>query len=376
MFRAFLLKEELRLLYQLDAPRPRAPTPRRVAHMGLQIETRGVRQARPHDPPPPRRHPRRHPPRTQQRAPRRPQQSHPPDQPQQLRIPLTRPPHRARLPLLLPHHHRPTKTRIHHPMTRSANNGTLQAARLRRSHARAGWARQPSTATFYSPPMAQPWEGRALGVPGVTVEATAGERLLTLISAGPARVRVEHRALRRACESANVLGEIRGAGVPQERVVIGAHYHTQLESPDAADNAAGLAALLGMRGRSRGCARTARSFSSPSPMRSSRAGSLPLRCTAPRRADGRDAQPRRAWAAGAREAQIVARVPRCASSRRRAPGGPAGRSRPSSTRASSPSPTTRHSSTLAFRPVGSGAIRRPTPTTTPPGTRYAGSTTV
>jgi len=65
------------------------------------------------------RHPRRHQARTQQRAPRRPQQPHPPDQPPQLRIPLTRPPHRPRLPLLRPHHHRPTTTTIHHRINRS-----------------------------------------------------------------------------------------------------------------------------------------------------------------------------------------------------------------------------------------------------------------
>jgi len=35
----------------------------------------------------------------------RPQQPHPPDQPPQLRLPLSRPPHRPRLPLLHRHHH-------------------------------------------------------------------------------------------------------------------------------------------------------------------------------------------------------------------------------------------------------------------------------
>jgi hypothetical protein len=102
------------------------------------------------------------------------------------------------------------------------------------------------SATFYPPPMAPPWEGRVLGIPGVTVEAAAGERLLSLMSAGPARVHIEHRARYVERASANVVGEIRGTGVPQERVVIGAHYDTQLDCPGAADNAAGLAALLGM----------------------------------------------------------------------------------------------------------------------------------
>jgi hypothetical protein len=39
----------------------RARAPRRLARLGLQITTRSVRQARPHDPPPSRRHPRRNP---------------------------------------------------------------------------------------------------------------------------------------------------------------------------------------------------------------------------------------------------------------------------------------------------------------------------
>ena len=90
LYRAFLLKEELRLLYQLDDP---ALAPAHLdawLDLGLQIQARAVRQARPHDPPPPRRHPRRDPPRPQQRPPRRPQQPHPPDQPPQLRLPLRR----------------------------------------------------------------------------------------------------------------------------------------------------------------------------------------------------------------------------------------------------------------------------------------------
>ena len=88
LFRAFLLKEELRLLYQPRASRARAGAPRRLARLGLQIEARAVRQARPHHPPAPRRHPRRDPPRPHQRPPRGPQQPHPPHLTPQLRLPL------------------------------------------------------------------------------------------------------------------------------------------------------------------------------------------------------------------------------------------------------------------------------------------------
>jgi Zn-dependent M28 family amino/carboxypeptidase len=105
---------------------------------------------------------------------------------------------------------------------------------------------QHFTAAFYPPPLAPPWEGRVLPVPGVTVEAQAGERLLALLSAGPTRVRLDHRGAYETATSANVVAEITGADPNAARVVVGAHYDTQLESPGAADNGTGLAALLGM----------------------------------------------------------------------------------------------------------------------------------
>ena len=90
LYRAFLLREELRLLYHLDDPALAPGASRRLAGLGIALATRAVRQARPHAPRPPRRHPRRHPPRPLQRPPRRPQQQDPPDQPPQLRLPLRR----------------------------------------------------------------------------------------------------------------------------------------------------------------------------------------------------------------------------------------------------------------------------------------------
>jgi len=105
---------------------------------------------------------------------------------------------------------------------------------------------QHFTAAFYPPPLAPPWEGRVLPAPGVTVEAEAGERLLALLSTGPIRLRLEHRAGYETATSANVVAEIPGTDPCAARVVVGAHYDTQLESPGAADNATGLAALLGI----------------------------------------------------------------------------------------------------------------------------------
>jgi Peptidase family M28 len=105
---------------------------------------------------------------------------------------------------------------------------------------------QHFTAAFYPPPLTPPWEGRVLSVPGVTVEAEAGERLLALLSAGPTRLRLEHGAAYETATSANLVAEIPGTDPDAAHVVVGAHYDTQLESPGAADNATGLAALLGI----------------------------------------------------------------------------------------------------------------------------------
>ena len=99
-------------------------------------------------------------------------------------------------------------------------------------------------ASLYPPPLEPPWEGRILPFPGVSVEAGAGRRLISLLTSGPLRLRVEHRARDVEKLSANVVAEIPGADEPGQRVVVGAHYDTQLEGPGAADNATGLAALL------------------------------------------------------------------------------------------------------------------------------------
>jgi Transposase len=111
MFRAFLLNEELRLLYQLEDA---ALAP---AHLDAWLSWASRSRLQPFVKlartisPPPRRHPRRDPPRPLKRPPRRPQQPHPPHQPPQLRLPQRRPAHRPRLPLLRrDRHHAPTMT--------------------------------------------------------------------------------------------------------------------------------------------------------------------------------------------------------------------------------------------------------------------------
>ena len=106
--------------------------------------------------------------------------------------------------------------------------------------------------SFYPTGLEPPWEGRVLPFPGVTVEAQAARRLLSLMTAGVVRLRVEHRGRYVEKTAANVLGEI--PGDTDERVVVGAHYDTQLEGPGAADNGTGVATLLELARAWRGLA--------------------------------------------------------------------------------------------------------------------------
>ena len=101
-------------------------------------------------------------------------------------------------------------------------------------------------ATFYPSPVEPPWDSRVLSIPGVTLEAQAARALLSLLSTGPLRVRVTHGARYAEKTTANVVGELPGTETPDERVVVGAHYDTQLEGPGAADNATGVGALLAL----------------------------------------------------------------------------------------------------------------------------------
>jgi Iap family predicted aminopeptidase len=92
---------------------------------------------------------------------------------------------------------------------------------------------------FYPPPAAP-----HLPVPGVTLSRPAWTRLLALNGARPRRLRIEHEAEYELHRSANVVGEVSGTGGSDERVVVGAHYDTQLAGVGACDNATGIAALI------------------------------------------------------------------------------------------------------------------------------------
>jgi Zn-dependent M28 family amino/carboxypeptidase len=53
-----------------------------------------------------------------------------------------------------------------------------------------------------------------------------------------------HRATYSPVTTANIVAEVEGTALPEERVILGAHYDTQLEGIGACDNATGIAALV------------------------------------------------------------------------------------------------------------------------------------
>jgi aminopeptidase YwaD len=81
-------------------------------------------------------------------------------------------------------------------------------------------------------------------VPGVVVDRESGERLLSLCSAGSVDARIDHRSKVELRSSYNVIGITQGDGAPDEQVIVGAHYDTQLGIEGAWDNGSGCAALL------------------------------------------------------------------------------------------------------------------------------------
>jgi Iap family predicted aminopeptidase len=92
------------------------------------------------------------------------------------------------------------------------------------------------TARMYPP-------GDPYPIPGVVVERTDGRALLAALAGQRRRLVVEHASEYERAWTGNVLGEIPGDSRPAERVVIGAHYDTQLAGMGACDNASGVATL-------------------------------------------------------------------------------------------------------------------------------------
>lgn len=99
------------------------------------------------------------------------------------------------------------------------------------------------TAQLYPPALPPDFAGRPLSIPGVVVSGVAARQLLLEQSLEHNELTLAHAAEYRVVETANVVGTVAGR-TADSRVVVGAHYDTQLDSPGACDNASGVAALV------------------------------------------------------------------------------------------------------------------------------------
>jgi aminopeptidase YwaD len=83
-----------------------------------------------------------------------------------------------------------------------------------------------------------------LNFPGVTTSLKGADKLWSHALQGRTAVRVEHKASYANRRSCNVFGAISGKKLKHQKVVVGAHYDSQITGVGAYDNATGVAALL------------------------------------------------------------------------------------------------------------------------------------
>ncbi len=83
-----------------------------------------------------------------------------------------------------------------------------------------------------------------VSIPGVIIDQSCGEKLLSLLSSSEIVVEIGHKSKIEIKKSYNVIGSLKGNKYADENVIIGAHYDTQLEIEGAWDNGSGCAALL------------------------------------------------------------------------------------------------------------------------------------
>jgi len=81
-------------------------------------------------------------------------------------------------------------------------------------------------------------------IPAVVISRESGEYVLSLATSQTVEVTIEHRSTVELKKSYNIIGYIPGSEKPEQQVIIGAHYDTQLEIEGAWDNGSGCAALL------------------------------------------------------------------------------------------------------------------------------------
>ena len=81
-------------------------------------------------------------------------------------------------------------------------------------------------------------------IPGIIINKEDGEYVLSLLSNNSVEVKIEHKSLVDIRKSYNIIGHVFGSKLPDEKVIIGAHYDTQLDIVGAWDNGSGCSALL------------------------------------------------------------------------------------------------------------------------------------
>lgn len=91
-----------------------------------------------------------------------------------------------------------------------------------------------------------PFERYLAGFPGVITSAAGGERILSLLSVGKVTAKIQHEAEYAKKTTSNVVGIVKGEVKPDEKVIVGGHYDSQLAGQLAWDNGTGVAALLEM----------------------------------------------------------------------------------------------------------------------------------
>jgi aminopeptidase YwaD len=90
----------------------------------------------------------------------------------------------------------------------------------------------------------KPFTPHILNFPAVVTSVKGADKLWSHALQGRTTVALEHKAFYARRESCNVIGTIPGTKLKQQKVVVGAHYDSQIVGIGAYDNGTGVASLL------------------------------------------------------------------------------------------------------------------------------------
>jgi len=79
---------------------------------------------------------------------------------------------------------------------------------------------------------------------GAQLPMSEGHKLLSLMSEKKVHVRIKNDANYSLGRTSNIIGRVEGSTLPEEEIVIGAHYDTEFLSPGVWDNGTGSASVL------------------------------------------------------------------------------------------------------------------------------------